>query len=234
VVNKYSISSGYLRLAAAVAALTIVVDVANAASLKFLEHHSSPIPTGDDPRSIAAADFDGDGDVDLAVATAGADHVTMLRNKGSGKFAETASSPISVGDTPFSIVAADFDSDGDIDLAVANVNSNNVSVLKNNGSGKFIQPHSSPVAAGSAPVSITAADFDIDGDIDRAVVNIGSNSVTILANKGMGNFTEPASSPVTVGSEPVSIAVGDLDGDGGIDLATANRDSNNVTILKNR
>jgi hypothetical protein len=84
---------------------------------------------------------------------------------------------------PFAIVAADLDGDGDQDLAVANIASDNVTILRNNGSGKFAQPASSPVAVGNGPFAIVAADLDGDGDQDLAVANLISANVTILIHR---------------------------------------------------
>jgi hypothetical protein len=192
---------------------------------------SSPVSVGHNPNHIVAADLDGDGDQDLAV-TIYSDNVTILRNHGSGKFTQSASSPVMVGDNPIAIAAADLDGDGDQDLAVSNVYSHNVTILRNNGSGKFAQSASSPVAVGDRPFAIVAADLDGDGDQDLAVSKVYSHNVTILRNNGSGRFTQPASSPVAVGDKPFAIAAADLDGDGDQDLAVANGSSDNVTILE--
>jgi hypothetical protein len=201
----------------------------------FFQPGSSPEPAGDTPASIAAADFDGDGDQDLAVADHVADHnVTILKNRDTGNFVQPASSPESAGDSPSSIAAADLDGDLDMDLAVANQQSNNVTILRNNGNGNFAEPGSSPEAAGTFPQGIAAAGLDGDADMDLAVANQGSPSnVTILKNFGTGNFFQPASSPEAVGSRPFAVVAANFDGVGGRDLATANHDSDNSTILSN-
>src|SRR5205809_580740 len=114
------------------------------------------------------------------------DNVTILRNNGSGKFTHHTTKPVAVGDGPQTIVAADLDGNGVQDLAVTNYFSDNVTILRNNGSGKFTHPASSPVAVGNGPVAIAAADLDGDGDQDLAVANYGSSNVTILRNNGSG------------------------------------------------
>ena len=219
--------------AAAVVFCGALAGAALAASTDFGEPRSSPEATGAGPRSIATADVDGDGDQDLAVANYLSNNVTILKNSGAGNFFQRAPSPEAVGDRPMSLAAADLDGDGDRDLAVANESSDNVTILRNNGVGNFGQPASSPEAAGGVPISIVAADLDGDGDRDLAVANLGSGDVTILKNNGTGNFFEPDSSPEAAGSGPFSVAAADLDGDADQDLAVANADSGNVTILRN-
>jgi hypothetical protein len=192
------------------------------------------VTVGASPSSIAAADFDGDTDVDLAVTSSAnnTDNVRILRNNGNGHFAEPGSSPESAALAPSAIVASDLDGDSDQDLAVANGQSQSVTILRNNGSGNFVEPGSSPEAVGVFPSSIVAANFDGDADQDLAVANGGPDNVSILRNSGSGNFVEPGTSPEPVGQDPFSLAVGDLDGDTDADLAVVNLAAN-VTILKN-
>ena len=96
-----------------------------------------------------------------------------------------------------SIAAADLDGDGDADLAVANQQSNNVTVFRNNGSANFTEAPGSPETAGSFPQDIVAARLDADAATDLAVVNQGSSSenVTILRNNGHANFSSPPPAP---------------------------------------
>jgi hypothetical protein len=199
----------------------------------FEQPASSPEAAGTAPFSVAAADLDGDSDRDLAVANLGSDDVTILRNNGSGNFAQAGSSPEAAGDGPGSVAAADLDGDGDQDLAVANEDSDNVTILRNNGAGNFVQPASSPEAAGSVPLAVAAADLDGDSDQDLAVAATGTDTTTILSNNGSGNFAQASSSPEAAGDGPAAVAAADFDGDSDQDLAVANENSDNLTVLRN-
>jgi hypothetical protein len=94
----------------------------------------------------------------------------------------------------------------------------------------FRDANGSPVAAGSSPRTLAAGDFNGDGKLDLAVVNAGSNNLTILLGNGDGTLTPAASSPAT-GTSPWAVTTGDFNGDGKLDLAVVNFDSDNVTIL---
>jgi hypothetical protein len=133
------------------------------------------------------------------------------------------------GDGPYFVFCADLDGDNDLDLATANYNSHNVSILKNNGNGTFASAVN--YGAGNYPYSVFCADLDGDGDLDLAVANGGSYNVSVLKNNGDGTFTSAVN--YGVGNTPTSIFCADLDGDGDLDLAVANYYSDNVSILKN-
>jgi hypothetical protein len=130
---------------------------------------------------------------------------------------------------PYSVVVGDFNGDGIPDLAVANQDSNTVTILLGKGDGTFTATAVNP-STGYYPTSIAVADLNGDGKLDLAVANSNSGSVTILLGNGDGTFTASPSSPGTGGS-PNSIAVGDFNGDGIPDLAVANFYGNSVTIL---
>jgi hypothetical protein len=148
-------------------------------------------------------------------------------NGGYGTF--VPQSIYSVDDSPASVFAADFDGDGDQDLATANAYSNNVSVLLNNGDGTF--PPDSVYSVDDEPWSVFAADLDGDGDLDLATASAFFGDVSVLLNKGDGTFAPHSVYPV--GDGPRSIFAADLDVDGHLDLATANAYSDNVSVMLN-
>jgi hypothetical protein len=145
-------------------------------------------------------------------------------NEGNSVEFTLAWSP-AVGELPESAAVGDFNGDGKLDLAVANVLSNTVSILLGDGKGNFTLA-SSPVVGGE-PQSVAVGDFNGDGKLDLAVANWSGNTVSILLGDGTGNFTL-ASSPAIDG--PVFVAVGDFNGDGKLDLAVADG-QNTISIL---
>jgi FG-GAP-like repeat len=117
-----------------------------------------------------------------------------------------------------SAVAADFNGDGKLDLAVADEFSSDVWVLLGNGDGTFQAPKT--YGAESYPFSIVAGDFNGDGNLDLAVSNYSSNSVSVLLGNGDGTFQ--ASVSYGVGDGPAWLLVGDIEGNGRLDLLVAN------------
>jgi hypothetical protein len=98
----------------------------------------------------------------------------------------------------------------------------------------FSPSSSSPIAVANPPSAtgaVTVGDFNRDGRQDLAVANSSLANVAVLIGNGAGGFATAPGSPVRVGSDPASIAVGDFNGDGNQDIATANQGSDNVTIL---
>ncbi|CCI04718.1 beta strand repeat-containing protein [Microcystis aeruginosa] len=132
-----------------------------------------------------------------------------------------------VGSSPFSVTVGDFNGDGKTDLAVANRDSNNVSVVLGTGTGSFGTPTN--FAVGNQPFSLTVGDFNGDGKTDLAVANFYGNNISVLLGTGTGGFGTATN--FAVGSSPFSVTVGDFNGDGKLDLATANQGGNNVSVL---
>jgi hypothetical protein len=89
----------------------------------------TPIPVGNQPDAIVAADFNNDGKLDLAVANYAEGTITLLLGNGDGTFTQAAGSPYTVGHGPYQIAAADFNGDGKLDLAVANLTDGTISIL---------------------------------------------------------------------------------------------------------
>ena len=144
---------------------------------------------------------------------------------------QPASSPHLVGTNPIAVAVGDFNKDGHQDLAVANVSSNNVTILRGNGTGNF--PAQSNHAAGSAPRAIAVGDFNGDGWQDLVVVN-SNTGVSILINKQTTPaITFKAPVPYTAGAVPEAVAVGDFNGDTCPDLAVTNYGDDTVSVLLN-
>ena len=163
---------------------------------------------------------------------------TFSSSLGTSHFVSTATSNLfprtdtPTGADPMAVAAADFNGDGNGDLATANHGDNTVSILLGKGDGTFTI--GTPLATGKGPVAIVSADFNGDGHSDLAVVNQTDNTVSIFLGNGDGTFT--AGSVLATGSNPVAIATADFNSDGHADLAvvnqgTASAPGNSVSIF---
>lgn len=148
-------------------------------------------------------------------------NVEVLEDRLTPSFGPAAS--YAVGANPQAVVTADFNRDGKLDFAVANYDDNSVSVLLGNGDGTFQSVPISATVYGS--VSLAVGDFDGDGKLDLATANPGDRDVSVLLGNGDGTFNHSDDFFLgdTGDTYPRSVAVGDFNGDGHLDLGvTAN------------
>lgn len=183
------------------------------------------------PYTAAVGDWNGDGNLDVAVTQffAGASPSIEL-GYSDGAFNLATSSPPVINGVQTAIAAGDFNGDGKLDLAVTSEGSA-LTILLGNGDGTFSQASGSPITVGNLPVAIAACDFNGDGKVDLAIVNYQDSTVTILLGNGDGTFYAAPGSPISVGSLPQAIAVGDFTDSGKPGLAVANGNASNITIL---
>ena len=176
--------------------------------------------TGNGPNFVAAADFNGDGKVDLAVANRADGTVSILLGNGDGSFQGHTDLPCASGAS--AIAVGDFNLDGSLDVAVSN-DAGTVSILLGNGDGSF-QGHVD-YPTGASPLRIIAADLNGDGVLDLATADYNCPScspgqVSVLLGNGDGSFQGHVE--YDVGTNPGSLAVADLNGDGKLDLLATN------------
>ena len=190
------------------------------------------------PHGIAFGDFNGDRNLDFVVDDWGNNRVTVVFGDGKGNFASPGVS-FAVGQMPYQRVrVADVNKDGRPDIITTNTEGGDVSVLLGDGRGGFTPAPGSPFKANPRPFGVAIADVNGDGKLDLAVVNFSGqgndssdDAITILLGNGDGTFKPAPASPFTSGRSPVAVAVGDVNGDGIADVASANMGSNNITLL---
>jgi FG-GAP-like repeat/PASTA domain/FG-GAP repeat len=187
--------------------------------------------TGIRPSSIAIGDLNGDGKPDLSTGNNG-NTVSILLNRGDGSFRATRN--YRTGKQHASIAIGDLNGDGRLDLATGS--DVTVSVLLNKGDGKFQAMRDYPTRGGDDHVAI--GDLNGDGKLDLATAHpgvdyYGVGIVSVLVNQGNGRF-RASLDYATGAAAPWWLAIGDLTGDGKLDLATASPQEHRVSVLLNR
>jgi type II secretory pathway component GspD/PulD (secretin)/surface antigen len=216
----------------------------------FQEAAGSPYTVGKTPSAIAVADFDGDGNLDFAVANTGDNSISVFKGNGRGVFTEFPGSPFALTNTatvaeqgPVALVTGNFrlktiGTSGlpEVDLAVVNEASNNVSILlgsvDNNGNFTFSEAANSPITVGNTPVAIATGDLNADGIPDLAVVNQADESVSILlgSSNAEGTFNAASGSPLATATTPAGITIASFTGGITPDIAVTNKGQSTLGI----
>ncbi len=197
---------------------------------------------GDRPFKVAVGDFNGDGKSDLAVANFTSATVSVLLNTTPTGATTPSFAPqqtFATGSGANFVAVADFNGDGKPDLAVDNEGPNTVSVRLNTtpaGSATVSFAPQLILPTSSYPVFIAVGDLNGDGKPDLAVDDQPSNIVSVALNTTASGATTPSFTPqrtFPVGGGSASIAVGDFNSDGKLDLAVTNDHDGTLSVLLN-
>jgi len=176
----------------------------------FTQFPGSPITVGQNPVAIASGDLDGNASADLAIVSKTDNSVTVLLNNGDATFVAGPNSPLSTATNPTGIALADFNQDGQADIAVTGGDTNTFRVFFGVAAGLFtlgFEPPAGP--SGSTPTAIVTAQLVSGGFPDVAITNNVSGAagdVTIVlspaslfSSSGLTQQPYPASEYIDLG-----------------------------------
>jgi hypothetical protein len=177
--------------------------------------------------SVETVDLNNDGVLDIVTVNQDSGTASVLLGNGDGTFQDQIE--FSAGSNPEGLAIADFDGDGNLDLAIADNQSNrrSINVLLGNGDGTFAPFTRFVIApAGTLPVRVAAGDVNGDGNIDLVSINrtaTSSTSVAILLGNGDGSFG--AGTLIDLGANSgasgTDVKLGDVSGDGKVDIVAS-------------
>ena len=189
---------------------------------------------------VAAPDMDRDGDPDLVVVTTDffTGFIDVFRNEGGALFEHFDSILLPFPVNPRTLATGDLNGDGYMDVAVGNWlpdESVDAFFVLNDGEGRFDLDTVSVIEVPGIGESVTIDDFNLDTHADLAVSADGNFpfGVTIFLNDGAANFDPTASVQLNSGDRPRWLTSVDIDGDGDVDLASANLDFVGLIVHQN-
>jgi len=196
-----------------------------------VERLSTRPPAGTPSRAYGgvASDLDHDGAPDLAIVNEDTSDLVVFLNRGPAGFASSPGRRYPLGRRASPSEPADFDRDGNTDIAVANITDGTVSILLGRGDGSF--GSAQVVAVGSTPRGIAVLDVDGDADADIATANFGADDVAVLVNDG-GRFRVAARIDAGARGE-WALAAADMDEDGRLDLVVGAQQDQRIVTLRN-
>ncbi len=177
------------------------------------------------------ADLDADGWIDMTIMNEDTADLRIFMNQaaGTGTFDAFMTPTVAVGQQASPAEPADFNHDGNIDICVANIAANSVSIVLGNGDGTFAPQQQIPV--GSSPRGIAVLDVDGDGDLDIVNTNTSSGNLSLLLNNGNGVFGAPTFFDGG-GSGEWGLFAADMNNDKIMDLVVGSQGSQTISVLR--
>jgi len=188
--------------------------------------------TANGATSVAAVDLDGDGDIDLLSTSFYDNKLAWYRNDGAQNFTLVTITAISAETAgAISVVAADVDGDGDMDIVVGSFEDDEVSWYENDGAANPTFTRRTITTTADGVRMVIAVDLDRDGDMDIVSASYNDNKIAWYENDGTQNFTRRTITTAAFGA--MSVAAADMDRDGDIDLVITAAGDNTVQFLRN-
>ncbi|CAF3346940.1 unnamed protein product [Rotaria sp. Silwood2] len=170
------------------------------------------------PSSIAVGDFDNDGDSDIAITVRDVHVVEVFTQYFNYPVVDETVYSTREGSKPHFSTVGDFNNDGHLDVVVANYESNSIGLFINLGNGTFRNQEEYYVGVYSTPSFLVTGDFNEDQYLDIVLILYNNSKIAILLGYGNGNFSYKEIYSTDENFHFYSIAVGDINNDGHLDV----------------
>jgi hypothetical protein len=201
------------------------------------------LESGKKVHTFDVGDLDGDGHLDLVTTSAAGTpdgkpgRLATRRGDGKGGFADAGAPILSVPPDPRVATLVDVNGDGRLDILLSHGRSNLLTVLLNEGKGTFTPRPGLPLAVGMSAYTVVAADLNGDKKADLVVATVNDRTppfeskIVVLLGDGRGGFMPASGSPFPAAPGAYTLAAGDINEDGKLDLAASSFESDGVTLL---
>ncbi|MDB5235008.1 MAG: hypothetical protein JWR44_2001 [Hymenobacter sp.] len=189
--------------------------------------------TSNSPQSVALGDVNGDGRPDIVTANTNTNTAAVLLGQAGGTFATAVLCSTGANSSPFSLALGDVNGDGRTDIITANYYVNTAGVLLGQGGGTFAPVASYATGTGSAPINVALGDINGDGRPDIVTANIISGTVGVLNGQAGGTFATAVPYATVANGNPRSVALGDVNGDGRLDIVSVSNRNSTAGVFLN-
>ena len=222
--------------------MDIVSSSANDNTIAWYENDGNANPTwaaadiatsANSARSVFVADMDGDGDMDIVSASYNDNTIAWYENNGNANPTWTATDIATSAAGALSVYAADMDGDGDMDIVSASMLDNTIAWYENNGDANPTWAAADIATDAAGASGVYAADMDGDGDMDIVSADFSDNTIAWYENNGDANPTWTAADISTSAAGARDVHVADMDGDGDMDIVSADFGDNTIAWYEN-
>ncbi|CAF3871475.1 unnamed protein product, partial [Rotaria sp. Silwood1] len=197
----------------------------------FVMHESYPARFSTGSYPFVVADINNDNRLDIIVANYLDYSIGLILGHVNETSADRTIVSTGSSSEPYTIAVGDFNNDHNLDMAVGNAGSNQVSVFLGYGTGNFASQKLYPTGFQSFPQSIAIGDFDNNRKLDIIVANPGTDNVGIFFGYGNGSFEDQVIYSTGPSSRPSSVVIADFNNDNQTDIVVANMGTGTIGIF---